>query len=136
MIVHLAARVWCVPVTSNVRRHMSAPVRSGIASFATTCLALVFLIQIPSGAGWLLTGSAFYAVAAVSGFIHGILFGRECATAVGWGTFLAGVVFSVPVVLVTYGLALAGLPLVIAFAALAGAGAYFGGQTFRSRGAV
>ena len=114
---------------------MTAPARAGMVSFAVTCLALVFLIRIPSSLGWLQTGSAFYAAAAASGFIHGIVFGKKCAAAVGWGALLAGVVFSVPVVLVTYGLALIGLPLVLAFAAMAGAGAYFGGGIVRSGGA-
>jgi hypothetical protein len=108
----------------------------GIVSFFASGVAALLLMQIPASAGWLLTGMAYYATAAVIGCALGILFGQRSAAAVGWGTFAAGALLSMPVVLVAYGFALAGAPLVVAFGVVAGAGAYFAGRIKESRSAV
>ena len=100
----------------------------GIASFLVSGVLLLFLVQIPSSMGWLLTGSAFYASAGVYGFVAGFVFGKSCAVAVGWGAFAAAAVLCVPVIFVTYGFALAGAPLVLAFALVVVAGANLGGR--------
>lgn len=115
---------------------MSVGTRAGIVSFFTSGVAVLALMQIPASVGWLLTGAAYYAAAAGIGCVIGVLFGRGCAAAVGWGTFAAVALLSAPIVLLTYGFALAGAPLVVAFAVMAGAGAYFGGRVRESRSAV
>jgi hypothetical protein len=102
--------------------------RAGTASFFTICVTVLLLMQVPASAGWLLTGAAYYAAAAVIGCVLGLIFGRGCAAAVGWGTFVAGALLSMPVVVVTYGFALAGAPLVVAFAVMSGAGARLAGR--------
>lgn len=115
---------------------MSIRTRAGIASFFTSGASVILLMQIPASAGWLLTGAAFYTAAAVMGCVLGLFFGRGCAAAVGWGAFAAAALLAMPVVVVTYGFALAGAPLVVAFAVMAGAAAHGAGRVRETRGAA
>jgi hypothetical protein len=105
---------------------MKAPLLIGVASFFTSAVLLLLLMQVPASAGWSLTILAYVAGAAVHGFAYGALLHRPCAVPVGWGSFAAACVASVPVVLVTYGAALAAAPVLVAFAAVVAASAHIG----------
>jgi hypothetical protein len=105
---------------------MKAPLLIGLASFFTSALMLVVLMQFPASAGWPLTVLAYGAGAVVHGFAYGVLVRRPCAVAVGWGSFVAACVLSVPVVLVTYGFALVAAPVLVAFSVLVATAAHFG----------
>jgi len=100
----------------------------GAFSFFTSVALIVALMQIPPSAGGPLTGSGFFAGAGLYGFVYGLCLGGACAKIVGWASFAAGCQLSLPVVLTTYGMALAGAPLVMAFAVVVAAGASFGGR--------
>ena len=100
----------------------------GLACFFTSGVLILWWARGPRSGDWLVTASALYAPAALYGFAHGVVLGPWCATAVGWGTFSAAALLSLPVVLTTYGFALAGTPLVVAFAVLTAAGAGWGGK--------
>lgn len=97
---------------------MKTPLLIGVASFFTTLLLIVLLAQIPASAGWPLTIFASAAGAIVHGLAYGMLLRRPCAVPVGVGSFLAALVASVPVVLITYGFALITVPLLALFASL------------------
>ena len=105
---------------------MKAPLFIGFASFLTSTALLVVLMQIPHSVGWSLTVFAYVAGAGVHGFSYGVLVRRPCAVPVGWGAFAGACLVSVPIVLVTYGLALVATPVLAAFALLAAAAARVG----------
>ncbi|WP_427912645.1 hypothetical protein ACPWT1_18775 [Ramlibacter sp. MMS24-I3-19] len=98
------------------------------ASFLATLASLVLLagVDVPNV---LLKLSSLCVVGAWAGFVLGAIFGRECVRAIGWSAFVAAAVACLPVVLVTYGFALAGAPLVAAFAIVVAAGARCGAAT-------
>jgi len=87
---------------------------------------LVLLMQFPASAGWPLTVLAYAAGAAGHGFAYGALLRRPCAAPVGWGSLAAACVLSVPVVLVTFGVALVATPVLVAFAVLVAASTHIG----------
>ena len=105
---------------------MKAPLFIGFASFLTSTVLLVALMQIPSNAGWPLTVLAYVAGGGVHGFAYGVLSRRSCAVPVGWGAFAGACLVSVPVVLGTYGFALVAAPVLVAFALLVAAAAHAG----------
>ena len=61
----------------------------GLASFITSAVMLVALMQIPAGVGWPLTIASFCGAGVVHGFGYGILSRRPCAVPVGLGAFAA-----------------------------------------------
>jgi hypothetical protein len=68
----------------------------------------------------------FGAAALVIGLLQGRLFGAAAYKAAGVGAFLGVCVLWTPVVLVTYGLALAGLHYVVAYAGIVAVGVQWG----------
>ncbi len=115
---------------------MVARLGIGIASFVTSALLLVLLMQVPSSLGWPLTIAAFAAGGLVHGMLYGAVLSRPCAVPVAAGALAAACVLSVPVVLVTFGAALLGAPVVFAFALLVGFAAHFGERLKRGRHAA
>ena len=124
------------PLTSTLNSTMKAPLLIGVASFFTSALMLVLLMQFPSSAGWPLTVLAYVAGAAIHGFAYGVLVRRPCAVAVGWGSFAAACVVSVPVILVTYGSALVAMPLLVVFALMVATSAHIAGRYGRGERAA
>ena len=129
-IVHRAAPCRNVPVTFTLNSSMKAQLLIGVASFFTTLVLIILLAQIPGSAGWPLRILASAAGASAEGLAYGMLLRRKCAVVVGVGAFIAALLASVPVVLITYGVALITVPLLAAFALLAAVsveiGRYFG----------
>jgi hypothetical protein len=113
---------------------MASPsfLRAGAASFAANVAVLI-------GALLFLSGRLEPAVVFVGACLLGFSIGCVLATSPrSWtplplavGALLAAMLIPVPVVLVTYGFALLGLPLLFVYAACVGAGAYM----VRRRGA-
>lgn len=96
------------------------------SSFLTNLALLVFATRIPAAAGWPATAVAFYSIAAALGFLHGFLLPRPSVLPVACGASAAALVLCVPVVLVTYGFALIGAPLILAYVLLVSASVYVG----------
>jgi hypothetical protein len=107
---------------------MKASLSIGIASFVTSLVLIVLLMQVPASAGWPLTVLSYLVAGVAHGLAYGVLLRRPCAVPVAWGSFAAAMAVSVPVVLVTFGAALVAAPLLVAFAAIVGAAAHFGGR--------
>ena len=105
---------------------MKAPLLIGIASFLTSTALFVLLMQVPASAGWPVTILAYVVGAGAHGFAYGALLRRPCAVPAGCGALAAACLVSVPVVLVTYGLALIAAPVLAAFALLVAAAAHVG----------
>jgi hypothetical protein len=112
---------------------MKAPLFIGIASFVTSLVLIVLLMQIPAAAGWPLTALGYLVGGVCHGLAYGFVLRRPCAVPAGWGSFAAAAVVSVPVVLVTFGAALVVAPLLVMFAVIVGVAAHFGGR-FGRRG--
>lgn len=91
---------------------------STTVSFLVNFLGLTSVIVLAHRAGWPAT-ALFYAVLAVmTGLGLGLLLRRASLRRVARGTIAAAILVSVPVILVTYGFALLGLPIILVYAAL------------------
>ncbi len=91
---------------------------SAAASAACAFAAFRFPVQLSDSASIIASGL----FALVLGLLQGKLFGPAAYKAVGVGTFLGLCVIWAPVVIVTYGFALAGLPYLVAYAGIAAVG--------------
>lgn len=67
-----------------------------------------------------------------AGIAQGALFGERFYMTIGVGALLGALVMWAPIVMVTYGFALLGLPVLMAYAACVGVGAKFSGRFFPS----
>ncbi|MEZ0306735.1 MAG: hypothetical protein ACAH21_02340 [Ramlibacter sp.] len=105
-------------------------------SFGANLVCLGAATQVPPQAGWIVTGAVFYGLGTVLGLNLGIWLGRQCIGAVALGAFLAALVLSIPVILVTYGFALLGVPFVVAYVIVVTAGAYLGARRKERRSAT
>jgi hypothetical protein len=102
-------------------------------SFLANLGSLILLVRVDS-ANVLIKLSGLCIVGASLGFILGAVFGRGCVTSIGWSAFAALALACMPVVLVTYGFALMGTPLVAGYAVIVAAGARCGAQTMEHFG--
>jgi NhaP-type Na+/H+ or K+/H+ antiporter len=96
------------------------------SSFLANLVCLALATQIPARAGWPLTAAAFYLVGLAVGCAHGAMISRASILAVAAGALGAALVLSTPLILVTYGFALLGTPLVIGYVLVVAAGTYLG----------
>ena len=107
---------------------MSASTIAAGSSFTANLVCLALAIQIPPQVGWIGTGAAFYSIGAVLGILHGLVLARASVLSVALGALAAALILCVPVVLITYGFALLGAPLVLAYVLLVGVGTYIGAR--------
>lgn len=101
---------------------------AGAASFLANVATLFLLLRMDS-ANLVIKLSGLCVIGASLGFFLGALFGRARVTVIGWSAFAALALLCMPVVLVTYGFALMGTPLVVGYAVIVAAGARCGAQT-------
>lgn len=95
---------------------------SVVCSFVASVLCVYFLLfNSEAWPAWAKLG-ALAAAAFAAGTIQGKLIGGEYVKTAVLGAFLGVLLLWTPVVLVTYGFALLALPLLIAYAAIVGAG--------------
>ena len=93
------------------------------SSFIGSLLGVWTTYRFAEGAGPAVMACTLYALGFLLGCVQGQLFGREHVKAVGYGALAAVLLLWTPIVVVTYGFALLGIPLVIAYAACVAAGA-------------
>lgn len=106
-------------------------VLAGAAGFVV-CLSAGLLLVPSTGLvnGFVLV-AAFAACAAGAGMVLGRVFGSGYANSIGVGAMLALLLLWTPVVFVTYGFALAGIPILIAYAYCFVLGARWSGRSWR-----
>ncbi len=96
---------------------------AAVSSFISSFLGAWASYRFAEGAGGIVTIGAFYVVGFLLGCVHGLVFGRSYVKTVGYGALAAVLLLWAPVVVVTYGFALLGTPLVVAYAAFLAIGA-------------
>ena len=102
------------------------PVHHAIAiSFLANLTSMVLLARVHSP-NVLVKLSAACVIGALLGSLLGARFGRACVRPVAWSGFAALALVCLPVVLVTYGFALLGSPLVAGYALFVAVGARLG----------
>lgn len=96
---------------------------AAVFSFLSSLFAVWTTYRYAEPAGGVKLLCAFYIVGFLLGCVHGLLFGRNNAKIVGYGAFVAVLLLWTPVMFVTYGFAIIGIPFLIAYAACITVGA-------------
>ena len=109
-------------------RSIAAASTSFVASFVLAWATYRFLQSFGGAA----IAVCAYLGAFALGALLGLLFGRQHVRGLAFGAFVAVALLWTPVVLVTYGFALAGFPLLVIFAACLAFGAWLGSRSTRS----
>jgi hypothetical protein len=104
---------------------MLASLSIGIFSFLANLISLAFLVFGQSGYSPAVIVAAVCLVGASIGGLLASTFKNASPWPVGLGAFVAALVASIPVVLATYGFALLGVPLLAAYGACVGVGAWY-----------
>lgn len=92
-------------------------------------VAILYIVARMPSPNILVKLSAACVVGAVIGFVLGAWFGRPCIRPIAWSAFAALSLLCLPVVLVTYGFALMGAPIVVGYALFVATGARYGART-------
>jgi len=106
-----------------MRRTLAATAASLVA---TPLCAVGFFIGAESLPDWARI-AGLIALAPLLGLMLGALFGRDAFKPIGLGAFAGLLLIWTPLVLVTYGMALMGIPLLAAYAACVALGVRFSG---------
>jgi hypothetical protein len=101
---------------------------AGIASFFFNLVCLFAGYRSLEGSDPFVMGASLYVMGTALGYVHGLALGRASVAPVGLAALAAATLPCIPVLLVTYGIALIGAPLVVAYGALATVGAYLGAK--------
>jgi hypothetical protein len=113
--------------------------RSAIAagsSFIANLACIALATQAPPGIGWPATFVMFYSIGTGVGIALGFFLAQPNVMAISLGASAGAALLCVPVVLVTFGFALLGAPLVFAYVLAVAAGAYLGGRLRRRHAAT
>lgn len=103
-----------------------------LGAVATTTFVLPFVFRLLSGAGPYIAGAVIYSLTFLFGAVSGRLFGSSTSVVSGVTAFITASILCVPVVLVTYGFALLGSPLVIVYGVIYG----FASKKFGRKGVI
>ena len=89
-------------------------------AIATTVFLLPFVFRVFSWTGPYVTGAIVYSISLLFGAVNGRVFGPSTSVVAGLAAFLTASILCIPIILVTYGFALLGSPLVIIYGLLYG----------------
>jgi hypothetical protein len=101
-------------------------ITSAIASLVSNLVVVLMVYRLLAATSTWTIGVGIFAAGMCLGIIHGWFFRQHCVRRIGLWAFIAVCVLWMPIVLTTYGFALLGLPLLVAYALVVLIGARFG----------